>query len=471
MTTFLLPAESITSLDAYLATDTGSRGVRRAQDLGSAGTIDEVVRSGLRGRGGGGFPTGQKWAGIAAQTGGRRYLVCNGAEGEPGTFKDRALLRANPYQLVEGLVIAAFAVGAEEAFICVKASFEREIAGVTRAVQEFQAAGICTDCKITVVAGPDEYLFGEEKAMLEVIEGNEPLPRWLPPHLHGLFATAPQLGWQSHDRQPGEMAGSGFNPTLVNNVETLSNIPHILVRGAAWFRSMGTAESPGTIVTTVVGDVIAPDVGEVEMGTSLRAVIDAVGSGVTPGRTVKAVFSGVANAVVMAVDLDVPVSYEGFQAIGSGMGSAGFIVYDDTTCMVDAAYRFSRFLSIESCGQCLPCKLGSSAITEHLERLETGVGDDHDLTVIAGWLEHVTDGNRCYLAVEEQVMVAGILRAFPQEFAEHIELHRCPRPRRLPIPKLVDLADGRAVYDESFWRKRPDWTYAPDDDAPAEAAR
>ena len=166
VTTFLLPAEPITSLDVYLATDTGGRGVQRAQDLGPAATIGEVLQSGLRGRGGGGFPTGQKWAGIAAQTGGRRYLVCNGAEGEPGTFKDRALLRSNPYQLVEGLVIAAFAVGADEAFVCLKASFEREIAAVTRAVQEFQTAGICTDCKVTIVAGPDEYLFGEEKAML-----------------------------------------------------------------------------------------------------------------------------------------------------------------------------------------------------------------------------------------------------------------------------------------------------------------
>jgi NADH-quinone oxidoreductase subunit F len=464
VTTFLLPIEPITSFDAYMATETGGAGVQRAQDLGPAATIDEVLRSGLRGRGGAGFPTGQKWAGIAAQTGGRRYLVCNGAEGEPGTFKDRSLLRSNPYQFVEGLVIAAFAVGADEAFICLKANFEREIASVTRAVQEFQAAGICSDCKVTIVAGPEEYLFGEEKAMLEVIEGNEPLPRWLPPHLHGLFATAPQLGWQSHDRQPGQVVGAGSNPTMVNNVETLANVPHILAKGAAWFRSMGTAESPGTIVTTVTGDVVAPDVGEVEMGAPLRAVIDAVGGGIPPGRTVKAVFSGVANAVVTASDLDVPVSYEGFQAIGSGMGSAGFIVYDDTTCMVDAAYRFSRFLSVESCGQCPPCKLGSSAITEHLERLEIGLGDDQDLSAIAGWLEHVTDGNRCFLAVEEQVMVASLMRAFPDEFAEHIELHRCPRPRRLAIPKLVDLAEGRAVYDESFWRKRPDWTYEPDQD-------
>ena len=470
MSTFLLPTEPIASIDAYLARGIGGAGVRRAHELGPTATIELVAHSGLRGRGGGGFSTGRKWAGVASQAGGRRYLVCNGAEGEPGTFKDRALLRANPYQLVEGVAIAAFAVGAAEAFICLKASFQREIAAVTRAVQEFQTAGICGDCKVTIVAGPDEYLFGEEKAMLEVIEGNEPLPRWLPPYLHGLFATAPQLGWQSHDNAEGSArGGAGSNPTLVNNVETLSNIPHILARGAEWFRSMGTAESPGTIVTTVVGDVVAPDVGEVEIGTTLRVVIDAVGSGLAAGRSVKAVFSGVANAVVTAADLDVPVSYEGFNAIGSGMGSAGFIVYDDTTCMVDAAYRFSRFLSIESCGQCPPCKLGSSAITENLERIETGIGDQGDLDAITGWLSHVTDGSRCYLPTEERIVVSSILRAVPEEFAEHIQLGRCPRPRHLPIPKLVDLADGRAVYDETFWRKQPDWTYAQEGGAGSES--
>ena len=440
MPTFLLPDEPVTSLDAYLATDIGGLGIERAQRIGPAATIEAVLASGLRGRGGGGFPTGRKWAGLAAQAGTRRYVVCNGAEGEPGTFKDRALIRANPYQVVEGVIIAAFAVGAAETFICLKRSFEREIDAVTRAVQEFQSAGICTDCQVTIVAGPDEYLFGEEKAMLEVIEGKPPLPRWYPPYEHGLFATAPQLGWEA---TPRSGSGGGPNPTLVNNVETLANVPHILARGAEWFRSMGTPESPGTIVATVVGDVIAPDVGEVELGTSLRDVIDGVGSGIAPGRSVKAVFSGVANPVVVADQLDVPVSYEGFQAIGSGMGAAGFIVYDDTTCMVDAAYRLSRFLSIESCGQCPPCKLGSSEITNHLERLEIGGGSDDDLRSIRHWLARVTDGNRCYLAVEEQLVVDSIMQAFPDEFAEHVELGRCPRPRRLPIPKLVDLADGR----------------------------
>jgi NADH:ubiquinone oxidoreductase subunit F (NADH-binding) len=456
MSPFLLPEEPIRSFEQYAAVH-GGLGVERAQALGRARTIELIQESGLRGRGGGGFPTGRKWAGIAAQTDTRRFVVCNGAEGEPGTFKDRALMRANPYQLVEGLIIAAFAVGAEEAFVCVKASFEQERDAVTRAVQELQDAGVCTDCKVTIVAGPDEYLFGEEKAMLEVIEGKPPLPRWFPPYEHGLYATAPQLGWEA---TPGG-GGGGPNPTLVNNVETLSNVPHILARGAEWFRSMGTPESPGTIVATVVGDVVAPDVGEVELGTPLRAVIDAVGSGTLPGRTVKAAFSGVANPVITADRLDAPVSYEGLVAAGSAMGAAGFIVYDDTACMVDAAYRFSRFLSIESCGQCPPCKIGSGEITAHLERIELGAGTDEDIAAIGGWLDRVTDGSRCYLAVEEQRVVSSLLRAFPEEFAEHIEAHRCPRPGGRPMPKVLDLADGSAVYDETFWRKRPDWTYDP----------
>lgn len=464
MTPFLLPAQPITSLDDYLATETGGEGVDTAHRLGPVATIETISAAGLRGRGGGGFPTGRKWAAIAGQAGTRHYLVCNGAEGEPGTFKDRSLLRTNPYQFVEGMIIAAFAVGAEEAFICLKASFEQEIAAVTRAVQEFQAVGICTDCTVNIVGGPDEYLFGEEKAMLEVIEGKSPLPRWFPPYDHGLFAASPQEGWEAGPHGPDRRTDEP-NPTLVNNVETLANVPHILARGSDWFRSMGTAESPGTVVATVVGDVVAPDVGEVEMGTPLRAVIDAVGSGVAPGRTVKAVFPGVANPVVSSAHLDTPVSYEGFAAIGSGMGAAGFIVHDDTACMVDAAYRFSRFLFIESCGQCPPCKLGSGEITARLERIEAGAGHDRDLDVIHHWLERVTDGNRCYLAVEEQSVVSSVLRAFPDEFAEHLELQRCPRRAERSIPKLVDLTNGRATYDESFWRKRPDWSYDPADPA------
>jgi len=458
---FLLPRQPLRSLDEYFATDVGGLGLKRAVDLGPEATVTEILQSGLRGRGGGGFPTGRKWRGVLDQGGTHRYVVANGAEGEPGTFKDRALMRANPYQLVEGLIIAAFAVGAREAFLCLKASFEPELEAVTRAVTELQDAGVCRDCRITIVRGPDEYLYGEEKAMLEVIEGKPPLPRLLPPYEHGLFATAPQTGWQATENEPGHVGRHESNPTLVNNVETLSNVPHILARGADWFRSMGTEESPGTVVATVVGDVVAPDVGEVELGTPLRAVLDAVGSGVAPDRQVKAVFSGVANPVVPERLLDVPLSYEGLQSVGSGMGAAGFIVYDDTACMVEVARQFSRFLWIESCGQCPPCKLGSGEITERLGRVEAGVADVSDMREIGAWLDKVTDGNRCFLAVEERLAVGSILGAFPTEVVEHIESGECPRPRPLGFPKLVDLAGGRATYDESISRKQPDWTYAP----------
>jgi NADH-quinone oxidoreductase subunit F len=221
-------------------------------------------------------------------------------------------------------------------------------------------------------------------------------------------------------------------------------VPHILARGADWFRSLGTAQSPGNLVCTVVGDVVAPDVGEVALGTTLGDVIDAVGAGLPPGRTVKAVLPGAAAPVV--TDLSTPVSYEGFEGAGSAMGAGGYYVLDDTACMVGAALTFSRFLADESCGQCPPCKLGSTAITERLARIESGAGSDDDVDVIGQWLAQVTDGNRCYLAVQERLVVGAILTAFADEFGEHLTLGRCPRPRALPLPKLVDLADGRAVY-------------------------
>jgi NADH-quinone oxidoreductase subunit F len=457
----LLPATPIRSLDEYLATDTGGLGLKRATELGPDGTVDEIARSGLRGRGGGGFPTGRKWAGVRAQTGSDRYLVANAAEGEPGTFKDRTILRANPYQFVEGLVIAAYAIGAVETFVGLKASFQQEIAAVERAIVEMQDAGICRDCTVTIARGPEEYLFGEETGLLEVIEGNDPLPRMVRPFEHGLFATAPQLGWQAHEPEPGRGGQHRSNPTAVNNVETLANVSHILARGADWFRSLGTEESPGTQVCTVVGDVRTAGVDEFEMGTPLHAVIDGIGGGTAAGRSAKAVFSGVSNAVITADDLDAELSYEGLARAGSGLGSAGFIVFDDSACMVEVARVFSRFLYVESCAQCPACKRGTGEITALLDRVQTGTAATTDLADIGRWLERVTDGNRCYLPVEEQLVVASLLRAFPDEFAEHVETGRCPRPRTIDPPKLVDVVDGRAVYDPDQPRKRPDWTYGP----------
>src|SRR5690606_23794650 len=259
----LLADPPVATLDEHVARG-GGGGLRRALELGPEATIDELRRAGLRGRGGAGFPTAIKWRSVLTGGGTRRYAVCNAAEGEPGTIKDRALLRANPYAVLECLLAAAHTVGAAEAHIARKASFEPELARVRTALAEIEQAGWLGDLAVTVTAGPEEYLFGEEKALLEVIEGNEPLPRWLPPYLHGLYATAPQLGWDSAEPDtavPGE--GDGLaNPTLVNNAETLAQAAWILAHGADEFRSLGTAESPGTVICTVVGDVDRPAVVE-----------------------------------------------------------------------------------------------------------------------------------------------------------------------------------------------------------------
>jgi NADH:ubiquinone oxidoreductase subunit F (NADH-binding) len=455
---FLLPPVPLRSLGEYEAVG-GGEGLARAQEIGPDLTLKEVQLSGLRGRGGAGFPTGRKWTTIRSAAGSAKYAVVNAAEGEPGTFKDRALLRANPYQLVEGLAIAALAVGTADAYIGVKASFEAETAALRRAVEEMAAAGMLGDLTVNIVTGPDEYLFGEEKALLEVIEGNAPLPRLFPPYQHGLFATGIQMGWQASVGTPDE-AHPDPHPTLVNNVETLSNVPHILRKGAEWYRSFGTDASPGIVVATVVGDVVRAGVGEVELGVPLRDVIETISGGVLDGRRLKAVFSGVSNPVLTEAQLDLPLTYEDFAAAGTGLGACGFIVYDDSACMVEVARLFSQFLAVESCGQCPACKLGTAAITEHLNAVELGAGNDDDITTIGGRLRTVTDGNRCALPQEEQNVVGSLMTRFPDEFAEHLERGRCPRPRPLVMPKLVDIVEGRAVYDERYRYKQPDWTYA-----------
>jgi NADH-quinone oxidoreductase subunit F len=447
---------AVDSLADYVAAG-GGAGLARARALGPDATIETLADSGLRGRGGAGFPTATKWRSVLRASGRHRYAVCNGAEGEPGTFKDRAILRANPYQVVEGLAIAAFVIEAREVFVALKATFERERERVLRAVTEMEQAGMLGELSVALVAGPEEYLFGEEKALLEVIEGNEPLPRWLPPYMHGLFATAPQLGWSAHEPEAGHVGGHESNPTLVNNVETLANVTHVLAHGVESFRSLGTATSPGSVVCTVVGDVDRPQVVEIELGTPLRELLSAC-RGPRSGRRIKAVFPGVTNALLTESQLDTPCSYEDFARIGSGLGAGGFIVYDDTACMVEVAATFSRFLWVESCGQCPPCKLGTGSITAALDDIVAGRGTDASIELINHWLPEVADANRCFLPVEEQQMLGSILRTFPEDFEAHLG-GSCPTPRRIAIPKLLDIDETGAHYDERQMRKRPDWTY------------
>jgi NADH-quinone oxidoreductase subunit F len=457
----LLPASPYRSVGEYVSAG-GGRALATARDRGAEFVVDELERAGLRGRGGAGFPAGRKWRSVAFGDAalGDRYVVANGAEGEPGTFKDRPLLRSNPYQVLEGLSVAATVVGAREAFVAVKASFGPEIAALERALREMADANLLCDAPVSLIAGPEEYLFGEEKALLEVIEGNDPMPRWLPPYVHGLYATTPQEGWSAGSEVEVDAPASiGSNPTLVTNVETLAHVPLILSRGSKWYRSIGTRETPGPLICTVVGDVVHAGFAEIEPGATLREVIDRVGGGVREGRRVKAVLSGVSNPVLPAAQLDAPVSYESLAAVGGGLGAAGFIVCDDTRSMVSVARMVSRFLYVESCGQCRACKFGCGEITRQLDHIAGAHGDLREIGSIGARLLGITDQNRCFLGEEEQRVIASLLRLFPEDFTA--ELEGAPPLEALPVPKIIDINDGVAIYDEHQMRKQPDWTYTP----------
>ena len=451
----LLDGPPVASLAEY-EIGGGGEALRLVERLGPEGVIDELARSGLRGRGGAGFPTATKWRSILSggEAAGERFVVANGAEGEPGTFKDRALLRHDPYSLVEGVLVAARTIGARRAFIALKGSFAVEAERVAEAVGEFAAAGRAPEIEVTLVQGPDEYLFGEEKALLEVIEGEEPLPRMFPPYLYGLFTTNPQFGW-SAGTSGGDYAPDGSNPTLVNNIETLATVPSIVRNGGDWHRQFGTEESPGTIICTVSGDTVRHGVGEFPLGTPVRDVILELGGGLPDGRAVKYVLSGVSNPILRGEDIGTPLTYEHMEAVGAGLGTGGLIVYDDRTDPVELGLAVSRFLSVESCGQCPPCKLGSLAITELLE--EIGPATESRLYAdLSARLANVTDAARCFLPSQEQRVVSSLVPDM------HDPAMRAA-PRGLLVTKLVDLVDGRFVLDGAQARKRPDWTYAPED--------
>src|SRR3954451_12378950 len=285
MPQFLLPAEPIETVAAYLDGG-GGRGLEQALRMGELATIDMIASAGLRGRGGAGFSTGRKWRSVREGGEGLRFVVANGAEGEPATFKDRLLIRRDPYRIIEGAAIAAFAVGAGTVYLATKHSYQREVNALRDAAVQLTGSGLLQQLSINIVEGPDDYLFGEEKALLEVIEGRDALPRVLPPYELGLFASESPIGWESGSRPVSGIA-SESNPTVVNNAETLAAAAHIMANGADWFRSMGTTGSPGTLIASVIGDVRRPGVHEVEMGTPFAELVALCG-GALPSRSLKA---------------------------------------------------------------------------------------------------------------------------------------------------------------------------------------
>ncbi|HEY8215689.1 MAG TPA: NADH-ubiquinone oxidoreductase-F iron-sulfur binding region domain-containing protein [Acidimicrobiia bacterium] len=459
----LLPSTPLASLDEYCDAG-GGRGLAAARAASPDDVIAVVSDAGLRGRGGAGFPTGRKWATVAANRSpaAPTTLVVNAAEGEPGTFKDRAILRANPYVVLEGALVAAHAVGAPDVVVAMKASFRKEALRVRAAIKELDAAGWCEGTALTTLAGPDEYLYGEETALLEVLDGRHPFPRIAPPFRWGaleVVESPSDLGSDAASAARVQLAGptdaTVGPPTLVNNTETLANVPGIVARGPSWFRAVGTADSPGTVVCTVSGRTARHGVAEVPMGTPLAEVLRSIGGGPVAGHELTAVLPGVANRVVPRDRLATPVSYEAFEAIGSGVGSAGFIVCDDTTDLLAVAAAAARFLAVESCGQCTPCKQDGLAVADHLTELVQGRGVDTDVETVAERLTTITTGARCFLATQHQRVVESLLElvgtaARPTTVASL---------RHLPILPIADLVGDEAVLDERQAAKQPDWTY------------
>ncbi|MEA2702892.1 MAG: NADH-quinone oxidoreductase subunit, partial [Actinomycetota bacterium] len=357
-----------------------------------------------------------------------------------------------------GALVAATAVGADTIIVALKASFTQELARVHGAIDEVRAAGWADGVDLQVLEGPSHYLYGEETALLEVVAGRNPFPRIAPPFRHGVDESGPDTKSAADEEMAAPGSDSDAAPTLVNNTETLANVPAIVVEGPEWFRSLGTDESPGTIVCTITGRTRKHGVGEFAMGTPLWEVIDAVGGGMKPGRQVSAVLSGVANALLPGDQLDTPVSYEGMKGAGTGLGAAGFIVFDDTTDLIAVAAGVSRFLAVESCGQCTPCKQDGLAIAGFLQRVVESKVDATDLDVLTERLATVTDESRCFLATQHQVVVESALRLFPEQLRAHAE-KRAPAVDPELIVPILDLEGDAALLDEHHADKQPDWTY------------
>ncbi|QGG94251.1 NADH-ubiquinone oxidoreductase-F iron-sulfur binding region domain-containing protein [Actinomarinicola tropica] len=458
--TRVLDPEPVTSLEAYVERG-GGAGLEAALRMGGLAVIEELDAAGLRGRGGAGFPTGTKWRTVVENRDPTVAVtvVVNAAEGEPGSFKDRMLLRRNPYRVLEGALIAASVVDADRVVVATKASFTGERDAMEAAMREVEAAGWAPDMALSVVGGPGEYLFGEETALLEVLAGRGPFPRVAPPYRRGIDPTDDTSAEAELTGPSGPGTG---DPALVNNAETMAHVAMILAEGPDWFREVGTADSPGTVVCTISGDVERSGVVEVAMGTPLSEVIALVAGDPRKGRRWSAALSGVASSVLPAELFATPLTYEDMAAAGSGLGAAGFIVLDDGTDLVALAEGVSRFLSIESCGQCLPCKLDGTTITRLLERVRTGRADETALLALDDRLNTVTRGARCTLAEQHQRVVTSALELFPDQVQRALDRDPDDEEGRVDpyfIAPIVDIVDGEAILDDAHARKQPDWSF------------
>ena len=381
--------------------------------------IEVVKASGLRGRGGAGFPTGMKWSFVPKASPKARYIVCNADESEPGTFKDRELMEKNPHLLIEGMILAGYAIGSNLGYIYLRGEFEYIQKIIDKAIGEARAAGLLGDnvagsgykFELHTHLGAGAYICGEETALLSSLEGYRGQPRLKPPFpaVEGLYAC----------------------PTVVNNTETLMCVPHILKNGAAWYRQWGTEKSAGTKVFSVSGPVKRPGNYEVPLGYSMQMLIEKDCGGMVEGLKVKAVIPGGSSVPLLpAADLDTPLDYESMNAKGTFLGSGGVIVIDDQTCIVDALWNVTRFYEHESCGKCTPCREGTYWMAEVFERLENGHGKDTDIDLLASVADNILGKSFCALGDAAAMPVQGALKHFRDEFEHHVTHKACRVNRR-----------------------------------------
>jgi NADH-quinone oxidoreductase subunit F len=381
--------------------------------------IEVVKASGLRGRGGAGFPTGLKWGFVPKDSPKPRYLVCNADESEPGTFKDRELMEKHPHLLIEGCVLAAYAIKANTGYIYLRGEFENLQHVLDRAIAEARAAGLLGDnvakggfaFELHTHLGAGAYICGEETALLTSLEGYRGQPRLKPPFpaVEGLYSC----------------------PTIVNNVETLMNVPYILKEGAAWFRQWGTEKSPGTKVFSVSGPVRRPGNYEVPMGLPLSTLLNEHCGGMREGMKIKAVIPGGSSVPPLPASmLDTGLDFESMVAAGTLLGSGGVIVIDDQTCIVDALYNITRFYEHESCGKCTPCREGTYWMSEVFERLESGHGRERDIDLLADVSDNILGKSFCALGDAAAMPVLGAIQHFRAEFEHHVTHKRCLVNRR-----------------------------------------
>lgn len=404
------------SIDEYIGTGGYEALGRVLTEMSPDDVIETILASGLRGRGGAGFPTGMKWKFASGNRGNvQKYVCCNADEGDPGAFMDRSVLEGDPHVVLEAMAIAGYAIGASQGYIYVRAEYPIAVERLNIAIKQAREYGLLGknifdsgfDFDIDLRLGAGAFVCGEETALMTSIEGNrgEPRPRPPFPAVKGLFAS----------------------PTILNNVETYANIPQIILNGAEWFASMGTEKSKGTKVFAVNGKINNTGLVEVPMGTTLRTIIEDIGGGIPNGKKFKAAQTGgPSGGCIPAEHMDIPIDYDNLISIGSMMGSGGLIVMDEDTCMVDIAKFFLQFTVDESCGKCTPCRVGTKRLLELLEKITDGRGTLEDIDKMEELCYYIKDNALCGLGQTAPNPVLSTLRYFRDEYIEHVVNKRCP---------------------------------------------